>query len=88
MRTSFLAALAALVVGASATPVAAATSYPWCARYSNTDGQCSFNTFGQCLATLHGIGGGCTLNPGYTEPAASGLNNAVPRWHIRRIHHY
>ena len=79
MRMSFLAAFAALVVGASATPASAAISYPWCARYASSGGECSFNTYEQCMATLSGIGGVCTGNPGYTGPAASGAYNAVPR---------
>jgi hypothetical protein len=82
MRTSVLA-LAALVGGLSATPASAAISYPWCTRYANTAGECSFNTFEQCLETLSGIGGVCTSNPGYTGPAGPGPYNAVPRRHIR-----
>jgi len=82
MRTSVLA-LAALVAGLSATPASAAISYPWCTRYANTAGECSFNTFEQCLETLSGIGGVCTANPGYAGPGAPGPYNAVPRRHIR-----
>ncbi len=83
MRLSLLA-LAALAIGASATPAAAAVSYPWCARYSSSGGECSFNTFAQCLQDVSGIGGSCVANPGYTGPAASGSYNAAPRLHIRR----
>jgi opacity protein-like surface antigen len=86
MRTSLLG-LAALLAVASATPAAAAPVYPWCVRYSNTDGSCAFNTFYQCLETMSGIGGGCTLNPGYHGPAAWGSYNAAPRT-SRRHHHY
>ena len=78
MRTSLLA-LAALVAAGSATPAAAAISYPWCARYATSGGECSFNTYEQCMATLSGIGGSCTDNPGYSGPAAAGPYNAVPR---------
>ena len=77
MRSSFLA-LAALAVGVSTLPAAAAPSYPWCTRYSNTAGECSFNTFEQCLETLSGIGGVCTSNPAYS-PAVSGPYNYAPR---------
>ena len=80
MRLSFLA-LAALVIGASASPASAAITYPWCTRYANTGGECSFNTFEQCLATLSGIGGVCTSNPGYT---ATGPFNAAPRGRSHR----
>jgi hypothetical protein len=60
--------LAALVAGfgALATPAAAAPTYPWCARYSSTGGECSFNTFAQCLQTVSGIGGFCQANPSFT----------------------
>ena len=77
MRMSLLA-LAALVagIGADATPAAAAApSYPWCARYSSTGGECSFNTFQQCLDDISGIGGFCQANPGYTGP----VYNYAPR---------
>ena len=82
MRISFLA-LAALAFGASAIPAAAAPSYPWCARYSTSGGECSFNTFEQCEQTLSGIGGSCTQNPGYTASTErSGPYNYAPR--VRR----
>ena len=87
MRTSLLA-LAAIVVGASATPASAAISYPWCARYSTSGGECSFNTYEQCMATLSGIGGSCVDNPGYQGPAAAGPYNAVPRAARRHLHNY
>jgi len=73
MRMSLLA-LAALVAGASATPAAAAPTYPWCARYSSTGGECSFNTFQQCLDDISGIGGFCQANPSFTPPAAGAYN--------------
>jgi hypothetical protein len=76
MRMSFLA-VAAVVLGASAIPAAAAPTYPWCARYSTSGGECSFNTFDQCMQTLSGIGGSCTQNPGYT--ATAGAYNSVQR---------
>jgi hypothetical protein len=79
MRMSFLA-LAALCVGVSALPAAAAPSYPWCARYSTSGGECSFNTFEQCEQTLSGIGGSCTQNPGYSPTSATaGAYNYAPR---------
>jgi hypothetical protein len=49
---------------------AAAKVYPWCARYSSTAGECSFDTFQQCLDDVSGIGGGCTSNPSYNGPPA------------------
>ena len=67
MRTMFFA-LAALAAGVLATPVAAAPSYPWCARYSSTGGECAFRTFAQCQQDVSGIGGFCQANPSYKGP--------------------
>ncbi|HEY2135092.1 MAG TPA: DUF3551 domain-containing protein [Xanthobacteraceae bacterium] len=67
---------------ASATPAAAAT-YPYCARYSTSGGECSFTTREQCMETLSGIGGSCTENPGYSGPIPSdsgGPYNYAPRY--------
>ena len=87
----FLFTVAVIVpgLGASALPAAAAPSYPWCAVYSNTSGDCSFNTFQQCLETLSGIGGDCIDNPRYTGPAANGAYASAPRNGARhpRVHH-
>ena len=66
-------AFAALVAGAAATPAAAAPTYPWCARYSSTGGECSFWTFEQCLEDVSGIGGFCQANPGF-----DGSNGSSP----------
>jgi hypothetical protein len=49
---------------------AAAKVYPWCARYSSSAGECSFDTFQQCLDGVSGIGGGCTSNPSYNGRGA------------------
>jgi len=40
------------------------------------------------MATLSGIGGVCTGNPGYTGPAASGPYNAAPRGSHQQGHRY
>ena len=58
---------AAVIVGAAfmLTPSdAQAQYYPWCAFYSRGGGtNCGFTTYGQCLATVSGIGGWCQRNP-------------------------
>ena len=69
MRTIYLT-LAALVAGALATPAVAAPSYPWCARYSSTGGECSFQTFAQCQQDVSGIGGFCQRNASFKSSAA------------------
>lgn len=42
-----------------------AREYAFCARTPLTAGnpQCSYFTYGQCLATISGIGGDCIQNP-------------------------
>jgi hypothetical protein len=48
-----------------------AQNYPWCAYYSGGRGggtNCGFTTFDQCMATVSGIGGYCTLNTQYVPP--------------------
>jgi hypothetical protein len=52
-------ALAALQTASAAQ----AREYPWCARYSWSTYNCGFNTYGQCLATISGVGGYCERNP-------------------------
>ena len=66
-------AAAALVAGLAVplTPAMAAQTYQWCSRNAATAGDCSFQTFQQCLDYISGVGGGCTDNPSYTAPAAS-----------------
>ena len=78
MRMAFFVGAAALAGLSAAAPATAAT-YPWCARYSSSAGECSFQTRQQCLDDVSGIGGVCTQNPGYSGPTqASGPYNYVP----------
>ena len=78
MRLSLLTLVTTLAVGASAVPAAAAPSYPWCARYSSSGGECSFATFEQCMANVSGIGGFCQANPGF-NPGSSPAYAYSPR---------
>jgi hypothetical protein len=71
MRTISLVVM--MVAGLSVDMISAASAakvYPWCARYSSTAGECSFDTFQQCLDDISGIGGGCTSNPSYNGRSA------------------
>jgi hypothetical protein len=44
---------------------AAAKAAPWCARYSTGFTDCrGFYSFEQCQASISGVGGVCTRNPG------------------------
>jgi hypothetical protein len=48
------------------TPAAAAIEYPWCAQYGWKGGRnCGFNSYGQCMGTVRGIGGSCERNQFY-----------------------
>jgi Protein of unknown function (DUF3551) len=52
----------------------------WCAQYSNHGAtNCGFYSFGQCRATVSGIGGFCMRNPFSTYGSAR-----EPRWRYRR----
>jgi hypothetical protein len=57
-------AISAVLVAFSAAP-AAARDYPWCARTSSNgfNGDCSFTSFNQCMATVSGQRGECLQNP-------------------------
>ena len=68
MRNAMLAILA-LSAAAAATIVgpapAAAYDYPYCAqgRGVGIPGQCSFQTYDQCMASVSGRGLYCNINP-------------------------
>ncbi len=91
-RSGPLVAAALLAgLGSVPTPALAAPSYPWCAKFATTAGECSFYSREQCMETLSGIGGFCQQNPGYSGGSASestgtagGPYNYVPRSHRRR----
>ena len=57
-------AISAILVAFSAAP-AAARDYPWCARTSSNgfNGDCSFTSYNQCMATVSGQRGECLQNP-------------------------
>jgi Protein of unknown function (DUF3551) len=62
MRSVF--AISAVFVALCATP-AAARDYPWCAKTSSNgfNGDCSFTSYRQCMATVSGQRGECMQNP-------------------------
>jgi hypothetical protein len=64
-----LVATVVITVASGATPSTAAVIYPWCANYSGRGmggaQNCGFVSFGQCLATVRGVGGTCGPNPFY-----------------------
>jgi Protein of unknown function (DUF3551) len=62
MRSLF--ALSALLLIAATGPTMA-RDYPWCARTitNGFNGDCSFTSYRQCMATVSGQRGDCALNP-------------------------
>jgi Protein of unknown function (DUF3551) len=62
MRSLF--ALSALLIVASTGPTMA-RDYPWCARTDSNgfNGDCSFTSYQQCMATVSGQRGECAVNP-------------------------
>lgn len=81
MRKFFLAAVA---VGAAAwigmTPTSVqARDYPFCIKgdfYDSATGDCSFETYQQCLATASGRRAYCDANPFFAYPARPDLARA------------
>lgn len=86
MRTALLALLAIGSVAATdAMNSAEARDYPFCIKgrdYDQVLGDCSFQTYEQCLATASGRYAFCDVNPyySYAEPQT--------RRHGRRAHAY
>ena len=68
MKFSILSlAFAGLFAALSAAPAKAEVWYPWCAQYGGghqgiNSVVCSFVSFGQCMATVRGLGGFCIEN--------------------------
>ena len=69
MRNVKLAMLALLAAGAAAmadvSPAAAAFDYPWCITEGGWGypGECSYQTYAQCLASASGRRVWCQVNP-------------------------
>lgn len=68
----FLPALAVVVAAVDVVPDAAqARDYRFCIKgggYESPVGDCSFSTYGQCLATASGRKAYCDVNPFYSYP--------------------
>ena len=65
MRHFLIAGMILFAVAAPDSANAQERQYPWCARYSWTTYNCGFVSFGQCMATVQGVGGRCEPNPRY-----------------------
>jgi hypothetical protein len=62
MRRLLIASTAVFI---SSTAPSLAQEHSWCARtITNDSGDCSFNSFRQCMATVSGQAGDCIANPG------------------------
>ena len=75
MRRLVLLALLGLGIVSQTLPSAAqsAYDYPWCALRGDKSGaqSCYYTSYGQCMASLGGIGGICIRNPYQTRGARS-----------------
>jgi hypothetical protein len=68
MRNAKLAIMTMLVAGVAITAgpsPAAAYDYPWCLQGKGVGipGDCSYRTYGQCMAIASGRYGYCNVNP-------------------------
>ena len=91
MRNAKLAMLVLLTVGAVTTAgsgPAAAFDYPWCAqgRDVGIPGECSYQTYAQCLASASGRGLSCNINPRAAYAQQPPDSDPVYQGHHRR--HY
>jgi hypothetical protein len=73
--------LATAIFGAmsAATPAAADARYPWCATYRGGSENCGFSTYEQCMFTVGGNTGFCTMNRSYTGSDAPRAQARRPR---------
>jgi hypothetical protein len=62
---TFAALLAAAIAAIATAGPAAAYDYPWCAqgRGVGIPGDCSYRTYGQCMASASGRNLSCNVNP-------------------------
>ena len=68
MTVRMIAIALTVAAGFAAAAPAQASEYPWCAQYGRYGGggrNCGFTSYGQCLATVSGIGGFCERNSFY-----------------------
>jgi hypothetical protein len=74
--------LATIAVTAAIGTRAQAQNYPWCAVYDVGDAayNCGFVSREQCMATVSGIGGFCSVNTQYVAPAAQPVPRARKHW--------
>jgi hypothetical protein len=79
-----------LTAAALAPRPAAALNYPWCATYYDSSRgmtSCAFTSFGQCLATVSGIGGHCSTNPSYApSPLYAARHRSKKSHHLAGDH--
>ncbi len=81
MRSLF--ALSALLIVATSSPTMA-RDYAWCARTESNgfNGDCSFTSYQQCMATVSGQRGECATNPrlAFDQVRPRNHGRANPEW--------
>jgi hypothetical protein len=70
LRAVWLAALAAALFASGSDARA-----QWCAYYEPMIYNCGFRTFAQCAANVSGVGGLCSRDRRYVEPAEAPRKN-------------
>ncbi|MCL2713079.1 MAG: DUF3551 domain-containing protein [Alphaproteobacteria bacterium] len=92
MRLVMMVLAGALVTTAATDPATAGGrgDYPWCAQGQGYGypGECSYETYAQCQASVSGRMLGCGENPSYLFSAADDPRPMRrPHRHHRRHHH-
>ena len=69
MRKLLLLALLGTIVQTQTAAAQSPYDYPWCAIRGDRSGaqSCYYSSYGQCMASLRGIGGTCIRNPYQTR---------------------
>jgi hypothetical protein len=84
MHLVLAAAVAALATTSLAGRAEAGSSYPFCAVAGgyNSYENCTYPSFGACMAAVSGVGGHCQPNPrfdGYSRDDGSAYDDPPPR---------
>jgi len=74
---------AATALACAPRPSEAAYNRPWCAQYYDRSAvfSCAFYSYGECMATISGIGGVCMQNPWLPPPPSYAARPPKPRRH-------
>ena len=88
IQTVMLALGVALLGGVASNSPATARDYPWCAQGGEYDypGECAYQTYEQCQASVSGRMLYCGQNPRTYGQMPQPLSEPQPRRHSRKNH--